>query len=95
LNAIKFNREDIVLLLLKDKRVDPSAQNDYCIQKAVDGNKIEIVKILLADKRVDPSANGNYALKEAVRLRYYAIAKLLLKYGNSILNFSGRNRTGT
>ena len=37
---------EIVKLLLKDKRVDPSARNNYAIQGASKGRYTEIVSLL-------------------------------------------------
>ena len=43
---------EVVKLLLSDKRVDPSAENNYAIRYT--SKHYEIVKLLLSDKRVDP-----------------------------------------
>jgi hypothetical protein len=64
MNAVYSNRAKIVELLLLDPRVDPSANNNYAIQKAVSNGNAEIVEMLLTNERVDPSANGNYCHKK-------------------------------
>src|SRR5690606_17610592 len=54
---------EVVQELLKDKRVDPSARDNYAIQYASSNGHLEVVKELLKDKRVDPSAENNEAIQ--------------------------------
>ena len=42
-------------MLLKDKRVNPSARDEECLKLAVSGDYLEIVKVLCGNDRVDPS----------------------------------------
>ena len=54
------NNTAIVKLLLIDRRVDPSAQNNNAIVRACSNTSIhrliQIIELLLSDDRVDPSA---------------------------------------
>ena len=65
-------------LLLKDERVDPSADSNYAIQWTCSNGHVEIVKLLLADERVDPSAGNNYAIREACENGHVEVVKMLL-----------------
>jgi len=55
--ASENNYFEIVKLLLADKRVDPSTNNNSAISYASKKGHTEIVKLLLNDKRVDPSTS--------------------------------------
>ena len=60
---VKNGYLEIVQELLKDNRVDPSANNNDAIQWASGNGHLEVVEELLKDNRVDPSANDNYAIQ--------------------------------
>ena len=49
----------VVEKLLQDRRVDPSAGNNYAIRYASQNGHFLVVKRLLQDARVDPSAGNN------------------------------------
>jgi hypothetical protein len=51
-NAVKYNIYQLIPDLLKDKRVNPSDNNNYAITKASSEGYLEIVKELLKDERV-------------------------------------------
>jgi Ankyrin repeats (3 copies) len=70
---------EIVKELLKDKRVDPSDDNNYAIRWASENGHLEVVKELLKDKRVDPSANNNEAIRWASQYGHLEVVKELLK----------------
>ena len=55
----------VVETLLKDLRVDPSADNQYAIRFAAYNGHLQVVETLLKDSRVDPSANNQYAIRWA------------------------------
>ena len=79
-NSIFVNGNlEFVNLLLKDERVDPSADNNYAIKEASYWGYVEIVKLLLKDKRVDPSAEDNYAIRVASKEGHAEVVKLLLQ----------------
>ncbi|UCG51380.1 MAG: ankyrin repeat domain-containing protein, partial [Candidatus Latescibacterota bacterium] len=70
---------EIVKLLLKGKRVDPSARDNEAILYAAQFGHTEIVELLLKDPRVDPSANRNAAIRRAAENGHVGIVELLLK----------------
>jgi ankyrin repeat protein len=78
-HASQFDNKEIMELLLQDKRVDPSAHNNFAIQMASYAGHTEIVKLLLQDKRVDPSADNNYAIRLASYAGRTEVVKLLLQ----------------
>ena len=93
---LAINNNDIknVKLLLKDKRVNPSNNNNSAILLASQNGHLEIVKLLLKDKRVDPSESVNYAIEYAFKNGHLDIVKkiwrdkkikLTLKNNNSEL----------
>ena len=73
--ASLYGYTEIVRLLLKDKRVDPSE----AIRLASESGYIEIVKLLLKDKRVKPSTHDNYPIRAAIRNNHFEVVKLLLQ----------------
>jgi hypothetical protein len=78
-NAVKYNIYQLIPDLLKNKEVDPSANDNYAIARASFEGYLEIVKELLKDKRVNPSDNNNYAITKASSEGYLEIVKELLK----------------
>src|SRR5690349_2933275 len=68
---------EIIKLLLNEKRVDPSADNNDAIRIACMNGYLDIVKLLLDDERVDPSANNNFAIIYACKNGHFDIVKLL------------------
>jgi ankyrin repeat protein len=69
----------VVERLLRDERVDPSAQDNLAIQFAAENGHLAIVERLLADKRVDPSAQDNEVLRRAIANGHDAVVALLKK----------------
>ena len=61
--AIDNNDIKNVELLLKDKRVEPSYDNNKSILDASYNGHFDIVKLLLEDERVDPSQGNNEIIK--------------------------------
>ncbi|PRP86049.1 hydroxymethylglutaryl-CoA synthase [Planoprotostelium fungivorum] len=59
-------------------RVDPSADDNYSITKAVYGGHDETVRLLLSDPRVDPSAKDDYTIRYAAEDGRIETAQLLL-----------------
>ena len=70
---------EMVQLLLKDKRVNPSDRENYALVQACSGNYIEIVKLLLQDPRVNPSSRNNTCLVEACSFGKTKIVELILQ----------------
>ena len=47
-----FTNFKVVKLLLADKRIDPAANHNYAIRKAIECDHFNVAKILLADERI-------------------------------------------
>ena len=62
---IFHNSVNWIRVLLLDKRVDPSVDDNLPIQLASENGHSEIVKLMLTDKRVDPYDPYNYAIQAA------------------------------
>jgi hypothetical protein len=61
--------------LLKDQRVDPSANVNCAITLAGRHGHIELVEWLLQDSRIDPSAMDNYAIQRASKNGHLAVVE--------------------
>jgi hypothetical protein len=69
----------VVERLLQDKRVDPSADDNYAVRWAAVNGHLAVVERLLQDKRVDPSADDNYAVRWAAANGHLAVVERLLQ----------------
>jgi hypothetical protein len=69
----------VVERLLQDKRVDPSADDNYAVRWAAQNGHLAVVERLLQDKRVDPSADDNYAVRLAAENGHLAVVERLLQ----------------
>eukprot|EP01118_Nematostelium_gracile_P018320 TRINITY_DN8108_c0_g1_i1.p1 TRINITY_DN8108_c0_g1~~TRINITY_DN8108_c0_g1_i1.p1 ORF type:complete len:248 (-),score=54.50 TRINITY_DN8108_c0_g1_i1:79-822(-) len=72
-------REDRIIYLLKDTRVDPSKKQNHAIRWAAVKGYFQLVKILQQDPRVDPSAVNNQALQQACSKGHLKIVDQLLQ----------------
>lgn len=79
LEISKHQNWDIVRLLLKDNRCDPSCSNNILIIGASRCNHLDIVKELMKDNRVNPSDQDNYALYLSCLLDQTGLARELMK----------------
>ena len=81
-DAMRNNNIKKVELLLKNKDVDPSINDNQAIIYASSVGYIilDIIKLLLNDPRVDPSENNNQAIKAASENGYTNVVKLLLQH---------------
>jgi ankyrin repeat protein len=78
--------ENVVKILLKNERVNPSVDNNMAIKLAAAAGHVNVVKLLLQDPRVDPSDNNktdsfggdNIAIVNAARYNHLDIVKLLM-----------------
>ena len=66
---------EVVQELLKDKRVDPSANNNYAIRWASEKGHLEVVQELLKDNRVDPSELTMMQFNWQVRMDIWKLLK--------------------
>jgi hypothetical protein len=69
----------VVERLLQDKRVDPSADDNYAVRLAAQRGHLAVVERLLQDERVDPSADDNYAVRWAAQNGHLAVVDRLLE----------------
>jgi hypothetical protein len=69
----------VVERLLQDKRVDPSACDNYAVRWAAQFGHLAFVDLLLRDARVDPSADNNYAVRQAAARGHLAVVDRLLE----------------
>eukprot|EP01118_Nematostelium_gracile_P010026 TRINITY_DN3410_c0_g1_i1.p1 TRINITY_DN3410_c0_g1~~TRINITY_DN3410_c0_g1_i1.p1 ORF type:complete len:230 (-),score=54.45 TRINITY_DN3410_c0_g1_i1:32-721(-) len=76
---MKLEKTFVLLKLLDDKRIDPSASNNYAIVWAVRNRNLEFMKKLLQDKRVDPTARNNMAIQEACKYGFADVVDRLLQ----------------
>ena len=94
IQASMAGREKVVRLLLQDKRVDPTVNNNDALRVASRNGHLEVVKLLLQDKRVDPSANNNGAIGFASEYGHLEVVKLLLQdkkvYPSAVDNYAIR-----
>jgi len=70
---------EIVQLLLKDGRADPTDDDNYALYSACKNGHVEVVKALLQDPRVDPSVNNNEAIRWASSKGHTEVVRLLLQ----------------
>lgn len=61
-NAVQYNRERIVRVLLDDGRADPCAYQNMAIQSAAYNGYVEVLRMLVEDGRADVEANGGLPL---------------------------------
>jgi hypothetical protein len=66
-SAIDNNYFEIVDLLLKDGRIDPSANNNYLIKRAINESNNKMVELLLKDNRV----NSTFNVVELFNINYH------------------------
>lgn len=76
--ASKYGNFNKVKSLLKDPRVDPSAENNSAIILASENGHLDVVRLLLSDHRVDPSSDSNLAIQMASKNGHAGIVRLLL-----------------
>jgi ankyrin repeat protein len=68
----------LVQLLLSDRRIDPSARQQYALRLASQNGHVEVVKLLLADSRVDPSVDDQYPIRVACQGGHADVVAVLL-----------------
>ena len=77
--AVETGNRAIVDRLLRDDRVDPTANHNAAIGLAAERGHLAVVESLLQDTRVDPTAVDNYALRHAVTFGQVAVVDRLLR----------------
>ena len=71
---------EVVKLLLRDNRTDPSDRESKALVLASRNGHYHVVELLLDDARIDPSASDNRALIMASKYGHPDIVELLLQY---------------
>lgn len=74
---------DVVRVLLRDLRVDPSADNSAALRWAATRGHSSIVRILLKDGRSDPSAVQSEGLRHAALRGHTEVVRLFLEDGRA------------
>ena len=77
LNAAQLGFTNLVLKMMEQYNVHPTAQNNHAIQWASRNGHTAVVKLLLNDTRVDPTALDNRAIQLASRNGHTAIVELI------------------
>lgn len=85
---IKENDIENVKSLLKNKKVDVSAEDNWAIELASTSGHFDIVKLLLDDKRVDPTDNRNWTIQSTYKKAYYDILDSVNKKNFNIFSFN-------
>lgn len=85
---IKENDIENVKLLLKNKKIDVSAEDNWAIELASTSGHFDIVKLLLDDKRVDPTDNRNWTIQATYKKAYYDILDSVNKKNFDIFSFN-------
>ena len=81
-------RNDIMELLLNDRRADPGFYNTQsCIKLASKFGNSEAVRLLLLDSRVDPSVDYNCVLRDTAIRGHSEVMKLLLLHPRVLILF--------
>lgn len=80
--AARLGHTEIVRVLLKDKRVDPTTRD--VVEWAARLGHYDTVKVLLEDPRIDPTADESAALYWAFNNRHWDIYELLEQHGCSL-----------
>ena len=79
--ACEFGQTEVVKILLRDGRVDPTDWNSWVIRIACDYNHVDIVNLLLQDGRADPTGADNYCIIKASTYGRIKMVQLLLQDG--------------
>lgn len=77
---------DLIVDMIKDKRIDPSSNDNILIKNATDNGFSHIICILLGDERVNPFINNNYVLKKSIKCNYNDVIKKILRHPNFQIN---------
>lgn len=78
--CILNNHCEFLKVVLTNKNIDLSYNNNFCIQSSVEYGYFDIFKILLNDSRIDPSINKNKLIYIAQLSGEYEMAKLIFKH---------------
>lgn len=68
-----------VKFMLEDKKMDPTAENNYALHVSCVYGRNSVVEVLLKDPRIDPSAEDNTAIIVAANHGNHKIVDMLIK----------------
>jgi elongation factor P--beta-lysine ligase len=77
--VINGKRMDLLFILLKNKKIDPTWCNNSAIRLASEEGRLDILELLLNDKRVNPSINNNSSIVVADSNNHTNVVKRLWK----------------
>ncbi len=80
---------EVVNFLLKNKKVDPSADDNEAIGCALEEVIYQLLNYYCKTKKVNPYADNNYAFRLACANKHYGIIKLLINFqmdNSSVVN---------
>ena len=78
--AADFGYVDILKLLLKDDRLNPSNSDNCALTRAVLRNHIEVVELLTNDNRVQPLWEESYVIQHAKLYNYHEVVFLIERH---------------
>lgn len=78
----KNSHHDIIILMMKDSRVDYCRNNNFAIKTAAMCNFVEILEILLQNAKININIDDCCVIKEATKHNNPEIIKVLLKNPN-------------
>lgn len=79
LHACESGHTEVVTLLLRDGRIDPSFGNNSCFLKACDYGHEKTALALIRDPRVDPSVGDNIVFRRVNFIGFSTLLEMLLK----------------
>ena len=91
--AAEQGHDKVVRVLLRDKRVDPTAEDNFCLQIACSKGYSRLLELLLRDKRCDPSKSNSIALWIAAESGFLDCVELLVQDRRIDLNAKHDNLT--
>ena len=86
-----FGSTEVVEDILKNKKINPSINGQYCLTMASSLGYVDIVKLLLRDPRVKPEINDSIAIGLAAKMDRLEVVKLLTEDGRSNVKIALKN----
>lgn len=87
--SASLGHHEIVDLLLKCSKVDPTAIDNRTIRWTCRYGHKKVLKLLLKDGRADPGVRNNYCIRESLENHHKDITKILLKNNKIIKTKQG------
>ena len=77
--AADYGRLNVINVLVRDPRFDPSEQDCFLFRWAARHGSLELVQTLIQDPRVNPAIKNNDAVLSAIRNGRIEVVRFLLK----------------